>query len=66
MAVDAEVIRKTQESLGLYVKKPPLTEKLLNKPPFRFLHDVFTVVIKETGVLAGETSFHSHLFCSGG
>ena len=66
MAVDAEVIRKTQDSLGLYVKKPPLTEKLLNKPPFRFLHDVFTVVIKETGVLAGQTSSHSHLFGSGG
>ncbi|GAB0087642.1 hypothetical protein DMENIID0001_019750 [Sergentomyia squamirostris] len=47
------VIKKTQEVLGKYVKKPPLTEKLLTKPPFRFLHDVINVVIKETGFLKG-------------
>ena len=34
MAVDAAVIKATQESLGPFVKKPPLTEKLLGKPPF--------------------------------
>lgn len=43
-AVDPQMIKKTQEELGKYVKKPPLTEKLLNKPPFRFLHDVINVV----------------------
>ena len=32
MAVDAAVIKATQESLGPFVKKPPLTEKLLGKP----------------------------------
>ena len=47
------VIKNTQNLLGKYVTKPPLTEKLLKKPPFRFLHDVITVVIKETGVLGG-------------
>ncbi|CAG9834614.1 unnamed protein product [Diabrotica balteata] len=51
--VSADIIQKTQKYLGKYVKKPPLTEKLLKKPPFRFLHDVITTTIKETGFLKG-------------
>lgn len=42
--IDANIIKATQLSLGKYVKRPPLTEKLLKKPPFRFLHDVITTV----------------------
>lgn len=42
--VDPAVIKKTQESLGKFVKKPALTEKLLNKPPFRFIHDIVNAV----------------------
>lgn len=41
--LDSE-IKKTQETLGKYVKKPALTDKLLKKPPFRFLHDVISAV----------------------
>ncbi|KAH8301300.1 hypothetical protein KR018_000268 [Drosophila ironensis] len=49
----AATIQVTQEMLGKYVKKPPLTEKLLKKPPFRFLMDVFNNFIKQTGKFDG-------------
>lgn len=42
--LDPEIIKKTQNTLGKYVKKPALSEKLLKKPPFRFLHDIITSV----------------------
>ncbi|XP_011312181.1 TRAF3-interacting protein 1 [Fopius arisanus] len=48
-----ESVKKTQDLLGKFVKKPPLTEKLLRKPPFRFLHDIINAIIKETGFLKG-------------
>ncbi|XP_076053916.1 TRAF3-interacting protein 1-like isoform X4 [Oratosquilla oratoria] len=50
---ETEVIRKTQDILGKYITKPPLTNKLLAKPPFRFLHDIVNSVITETGFLEG-------------
>uniref|UniRef100_A0A8C3JJ51 TRAF3-interacting protein 1 N-terminal domain-containing protein n=1 Tax=Calidris pygmaea TaxID=425635 RepID=A0A8C3JJ51_9CHAR len=40
------VVRRTQESLGRVIRKPPLTDRLLSKPPFRYLHDVITEVAK--------------------
>lgn len=43
--MNESIVKKTQDTLGKIIgKKPPLTEKLLNRPPFRFLHDVFTSV----------------------
>ena len=35
------------------IKRPPLTEKLLGKPPFHFLFDILEEVIKVTGVGEG-------------
>uniref|UniRef100_A0A3P9HJX8 TRAF3-interacting protein 1 N-terminal domain-containing protein n=1 Tax=Oryzias latipes TaxID=8090 RepID=A0A3P9HJX8_ORYLA len=42
--MNAAVVKKTQETLGKVIKKPPLMEKLLSKPPFRYLHDIFMEV----------------------
>ncbi|CAH1391004.1 unnamed protein product [Nezara viridula] len=49
--IKPDVLKKTQTALNKYIKRPPLTDKLLRKPPFRFLHDIVTSVIKETGYL---------------
>ena len=50
--MDKAIIKKTHDPLGKAIKKPPLLEKLLNKPPFRFIHDILTEVVK-TGVFEG-------------
>ncbi|KAH8332470.1 hypothetical protein KR074_003800 [Drosophila pseudoananassae] len=50
--LDATIL-VTQQVLGKFIKKPPLTEKLLKKPPFRFLMDVFNNFIKQTGRFEG-------------
>lgn len=58
VAVEVAVLKKTQEELGKYVKKPPLTDKLLNKPPFRFLHDIINAV----SLVVYNNSFSSSAF----
>ena len=44
MSIEESVIKATQDALTPIIKKPPLTPKLLSKPPFRFLHDIVTGV----------------------
>ncbi|XP_037095620.1 TRAF3-interacting protein 1 isoform X5 [Syngnathus acus] len=51
--MNAAVVKKTQDALGKVIKKPPLTEKLLGKPPFRYLHDIFSEIIRTTGFMKG-------------
>ncbi|XP_018094405.1 TRAF3-interacting protein 1 isoform X2 [Xenopus laevis] len=51
--MDPAVIGRTLETLGKVIRKPPLTEKLLGKPPFRYLHDILTEVIRTTGFFKG-------------
>ncbi|XP_067300566.1 TRAF3-interacting protein 1 isoform X2 [Pseudorasbora parva] len=51
--MNESVAKKTQDTLGKVIKKPPLTEKLLSKPPFRYLHDIFSEVIRTTGFMKG-------------
>ena len=42
--IDPKVIKKTQDTLGKLIKRPPLTDKLLSRPPFRFIHDICSAV----------------------
>lgn len=46
-------IVQTQQTLGTIVNKPKLTDNLLKKPPFRFLHDVVSATCKSTGYTQG-------------
>lgn len=56
-SLDPDTIKKTQDELGKFVKKPPLSEKLLKKPPFKFIHDVIKVV-SSAGKLSEPRQFY--------
>ena len=45
-AVDAAVLQRTKDTLGKVIKKPPMTDKLLSRPPFRYLHDIIVEVTR--------------------
>jgi hypothetical protein len=48
-----EDINQTREMIARIVAKPTCSDKLLSKPPFRFLHDIFMAIGKATGFNLG-------------
>ena len=37
-------MERTKDTLGKIISRPPMTEKLLSRPPFKYLHDIFSAV----------------------
>ncbi|KAJ9473171.1 hypothetical protein DIPPA_23779 [Diplonema papillatum] len=53
MTDDKPYWETTQDVLQPLIARPQLTEKLLKKPPFRFIHDIFTNLTLSCGLGAG-------------
>ncbi|CAG2163090.1 unnamed protein product [Oppiella nova] len=49
--IDPKLVKTSLEVLTKIVKKPVITDKLLRRPPFRFLHDLITSIIRSHGFL---------------
>jgi TRAF3-interacting protein 1 len=55
-----ELIQTTIAKVGAIIAKPKMTEKLLSKPPYRFLHDTISAITAATsfgeGLFSGPES----------
>ena len=47
------LIERTKSLMGELISKPKMVDKLLSKPPFRFLHDTISSVASTTGFSEG-------------
>ena len=47
------LIPQVKEAVGAIISKPKISDKLLGKPPFRFIHDVISGISNATGFAQG-------------
>lgn len=54
MAEDLDsLVAIAKAKIGDIIQKPKMTEKLLSKPPFRFIHDTISAITAQTGFADG-------------
>ena len=41
---DPQIYQRTRDTLGKVIKKPSLNDKLLSRPPFKYLRDIILEV----------------------
>lgn len=42
--IDPKVFQRTRDTLGKIIKRTPLTDKYLSRPPFKFVRDIILEV----------------------
>jgi TRAF3-interacting protein 1 len=47
------LIAQSNAAISALISKPKMTDKLLSKPPFRFLHDIVSAITTTTGFAEG-------------